>query len=414
MRVWKYLISAGLCALILWFPLSASSLALRGLEKGAKIPDLELTGVSGEGGRLSSFAGEKGVVVIYWATWSSRSPGLLTFVEKELKRYEAQGLKFLAVNADHQEMKSGEIAAVREKAAELALSFPVVLDAGLKGYNGIGIISLPTTLILGRDLTLADAYPGFPSVARDDLPERLDAFLGIVREKPVEKTRYLLDHKPKNHALQYYNLGKMMFEMARSPSGELRSVPGSSIERLDEAIRRDPDFFRPYLLKAIIYDLAKEGGKREEMLQELRKRDFQEVYELRVLGFGYLYLGMDALASDYFRILSSQIPEDPWVLFGQAVVMARGGDAAGPKSALASLGKNPDAAGELGFDPIALFAPTGELRPGTHRELRDAFGILLGIGKKKAGAIRSDAPVQAEAATAPASGEGGGSAAGAR
>jgi len=385
---------------MLAFPLSASSFALRGLEEGGQVSDIAMAGISGEGGKLSSFMGEKGLVVIYWATWSSRSPGLLVFAEKELKRYEPLGLKFLAVNADHQEMKSEEIAAVKAKAEELSLSFPVVLDAGLRGYDEIGIIGTPTTLILSPDLTLADAYPGFPSVARDDLPDRLDAFLGIVKEKKPEKTRYLLEHKPKNYALQYYNMGKMLFSLSRSPSGELHGVPGSAIDRLDEAIKRDPDFFRPYLLKAIIYDLAKEGGKRDAVLQELKGRDFQEVYEWRILGFGYLYMGMDALAADYFQLLASQAPEDPGVLFGQAVVSARQGDGASARRALSALSKNPEAARELGFEYAALFTPEGAIVPGADAELASSLGILLGIDKKKEGTLREDAPVQANSLSA--------------
>jgi hypothetical protein len=161
-------------------------------------------------------------------------------------------------------MRREEIEAVKGKATEMALSFPVMLDAGLEGYNKIGIITVPTTLILDRDLKIVDLYPGFPSIARDDIPDRIDAFLGIEKKKRPEKSQYLLDHKPKNHALQYYNLGKMMFTFARSPSGDLKGAPESAIERLDEAIRRDPDFFRPYLLKTIIFDMAdlRHGGRR--------------------------------------------------------------------------------------------------------------------------------------------------------
>ncbi|HEY5765898.1 MAG TPA: TlpA disulfide reductase family protein, partial [Candidatus Deferrimicrobiaceae bacterium] len=155
--------------------LCTDAVALRGLGKGDRLPDMTFVGITGDGGTLSSFSGEKGLVVIYWATWSSRSPEILGFAEKELKRYEALGLKFLAVNADHQEMTVAEIAKVRESADTMRLSFPVVLDAGLKGYNDIGIITVPTTLILRPDLTLAEAYPGFPSVARHEIPDRLDA-----------------------------------------------------------------------------------------------------------------------------------------------------------------------------------------------------------------------------------------------
>jgi peroxiredoxin len=275
--------------LLLWmwvftFPLSAASFALRGLEKGTQVRDIELVGINTEDGKLSSFSGAKGLIVIYWATWSSRSPQILAFAEKELRRYEEHGVKLLAINADRQEMRREEIEAVKGKASEIGLSFPVVLDPGLKGYDELGIISTPTTLILDGDLKIVDVYPGFPSIARDDIPDRIDAFLGIAGEKRAEKSQYLLDHKPKNHALQYYNLGKTMFSFARSPSGGLKSVPENAIERLDEAIRRDPDFFRPYLLKTIIFDMAGDEGRRDAVLTELAQKDFQEVYERRVLG----------------------------------------------------------------------------------------------------------------------------------
>ena len=399
-----------LTLILLWmwvfaFPLSAASFALRGLEKGAKMPDIELSGITADGGNLSSFAGEKGLVVIYWATWSSRSPAILAFAEKELRRYEELGMKFLAVNADHQQMSDQDMALVRSKAAEMGLSFPVVLDPGLKGYNEIGIISTPTTLILDKDLTIVDAYPGFPSVARDDIQDRLDAFLGIAGTKRAEKSQYLLDHKPKNHALQYYNMGKTMLTFARSPSGGLRRVPENAIDRLDEAIRRDPDFFRPYLLKAIIFAMAKDGKRLDEALAELSRKDFQEVYERRVLGFGYLYLGMDNVAADYFRMLSSQIPEDPGVLFGQAVVSARAGDGSAARKNLDLLSKTPDASAALGFAHADLFEATGELKPGTEEDLRVSLERMLEITKKTQGAIRKDAPVQPEQIPEPAAQE---------
>lgn len=372
-----------LCGWILLFPLSASSFALRNMEKGAKVDDIEYVGITVENGNLSSFVGERGIIVIYWATWSSRSPAILTFAEKELRRYEKLGLKILAVNADHVDMKAEDVAAVKAKAAELALSFPVVLDAGLKGYNAIGIISTPTTLILARDLTVVDAYPGFPSVARDDIPERIDAFLGIPREKRAAKDQYLLDHKPKNYALQYYNMGKQMFLMERSPAGELRSVPDTAIERLDEAIKRDPDFFRPYLLKAIIFDLAGDGARRDEALKELAKREFEEPYERRILGLGYLYLGMDGPADDHLRILAGLSPDDPGGLFGQAVAAARRKDGPAAKKALDALRADANAAAGLGFDPAALIDDAGALKPGMEKELRRAIGVLLEIERPR-------------------------------
>jgi peroxiredoxin len=376
-----------------WWP--ASALALRGLETGAKAPDIDLMGISVEGGKLSSFVGPKGLVVVYWATWSSRSPAILQFAEKELRRYEKLGLNIIAVNADHQEMKAEDFAAVREKVKELGLTIPVLHDKGLVGYNAIGIISTPTTLVLDNALAARDAYPGFPSVARDDIPERIDAFLGIAREKRAENAQYLLDHKPKNYALQYYNLGKRIFLGAVSPSGELRGgVPQDAIDRLDEAIKRDPDYFRPYLLKAIIYHSAKAPPQRDAALETIRKRQFQEPYENRILALGFLQMGMDPEASDYLKVLFSLSPDDPAGLFGQAVLSGRRKDAAAAKKAVAALTASPKSKEVLGGDPYELFTAEGVVKPGAERSVRDTLDRLLDIEKKAQGMIRSDAPVQ--------------------
>lgn len=377
--------AAAVCLLMFFFPFSASSFALRGLDKGSQAPDIEFVGISGEGGKLSSFSGEKGLVVIYWATWSSRSSTILAFAEKEIRRYEKLGMKLLAVNADHQEMKAEDVAAVKKTVADLGIAFPVVLDAGLKGYNEFGVISLPTTIILDKGLKIVDAYPGFPSIAQDDIPDRIDAFLGIVKEKRAEKAQYLLDNKPKNYALQYYNLGKQLFLSERSSLGELKRIPETAIERLDESIRRDPDYFKPYMLKAIILTLANANGRKQAALEELRKKDFQEVYERRVLGFGYLYIGMDNVAGDYFQLLSSQASDDAGVLFGEAVAAARKKDGPAAKKALSALGKSAGAKEALGFDYAPLFAESGELAAGSEKLLRAALDHLLEIEKAPGG-----------------------------
>ena len=396
MRFLKRCLSAAVCLSAIASPLwSASAFALRGIEAGGRVPDFELSGVTGEGGKLSSYSGPRGLVVVYWATWSSRSPAVLRFADNELRRYGKLGLNVIAVNADHQEMKAEDFAAVRKMVKELGLALPVLHDKGLVGYNAIGVISTPTTLILDNTLVVKDVYPGFPSVAKDDIPERIDAFLGIVREKRPESARYLLDHRPKNHALQYYNFGKRLFLMARSPSGELRGgVPQNAIDRLDEAIRRDPDFFRPYLLKAIIYHAAGERALRDSALDNFRKREFDEPYEHRVLALGYLEMGMDDKASDQLRLLFALLPDDPAGLFGRALLSVRRKDATEARKSAEALFANPKSKEALGEDPARVFTSGGAVKPGAERAVRNTVERLLDIEKKGQGMIRPGAPVQ--------------------
>ena len=181
---WGRRFGKGVVALLFWAsvsaaPVSAASFPQGGLRNGDPVPDVAFVGITVDSGKLSSFSGEKGLIVIYWATWDKLSPAILAFAEKELRRYEEHGVKLLAVNADQQEKRDEDTALVRAKAVEMNLSFPVVLDAALKGYNDIGIGSLPTTLLLDGDRKIVDAYQGFSPVARDEIPKGIDAYLGI-------------------------------------------------------------------------------------------------------------------------------------------------------------------------------------------------------------------------------------------
>jgi hypothetical protein len=133
------------------------------------------------------------------------------------------------------------------------------------------------------------------------------------------------------------------------------------------------------------------------------------VYERRVLGFGYLYLGMDNVASEHFATLLAQVPDDPGVLFGQAVSSAKRGDGASARKALDALRKNPRAAEDLGFDFAPLFTDSGDLAPGSEGDLRLILERLLEIKKKSQGTIRKDAPVQPDQSPLPSSREAPGS-----
>jgi hypothetical protein len=118
---------------------------------------------------------------------------------------------------------------------------------------------------------------------------------------------------------------------------------------------------------------------------------------------------MDNVASEHFATLLAQVPDDPGVLFGQAVSSAKRGDGASARKALDALRKNPRAAEDLGFDFAPLFTDSGDLAPGSEGDLRLILERLLEIKKKSQGTIRKDAPVQPDQSPLPSSREAPGS-----
>lgn len=169
----------GVFALLFAAYARAGSFPLRELKKGDAIQDIAFVGLTADSGALSSFAGEKGLIVIYWSTSSALSSEMLRFAEKELLRYAGHGMNLLAVDADAREMRIEDLSAVRAQAATMGLSFPVVLDAARKGFDGAGIEDVPTVVVLDKDLRIVDAFAGTSPAVRSAIVESVDAFLGF-------------------------------------------------------------------------------------------------------------------------------------------------------------------------------------------------------------------------------------------
>ncbi len=238
---------------------SSRSFALRTLASGDTIKNYEVPILGGTTQTIEGLCGEKGLLLVFWTTWSERSLHLITYADQELaKEYGEKGVNIVGINVESQSITSEEMKTITETVEKLNVSIPLGIDRDLVMYGEIGVISTPTTVLVSKELKIEGAYPGFPTAAREELKGMLNAFLGIEEKKPTEEARYLMAKKPKNNALLYYNLGKNLYKRYVSMKDELTRVPKNAIDKLDDSLERDPDFYSPYLLKAIIYHKAKE------------------------------------------------------------------------------------------------------------------------------------------------------------
>ena len=98
-----------------WWP--ASAFALRGDRAGGEGPRHRLSGINVEGGKALLVRRPEGSRRRLLGDLETRSPRSCSS-RKGARRYESSGLNVIAVNADHQEMKAEDFAAVREKVKE--------------------------------------------------------------------------------------------------------------------------------------------------------------------------------------------------------------------------------------------------------------------------------------------------------
>jgi peroxiredoxin len=162
----------------------ASSSALENIAVGMAPPPFRLSTPAGAPVSLDYFQGGAGVIV-FWATWSPRSAEILADFEGLHARWAAAGLKIVAVNADKESFSAAECAAVAHAAGHMALSFPVVLDEGLRTYAAYGVMALPSTVVIGADGRIAYTLAGYPLSYREELEQQLLVASGNAQPAPA-------------------------------------------------------------------------------------------------------------------------------------------------------------------------------------------------------------------------------------
>ena len=97
--------------------------------------------------RALSLADLRGQVVVlnFWATWCLDCRPEMPMLERLHRRFGPEGVAVVGINARE------EREVVRRYAAELGLSFPLVLDTNGAINTTFGVIGLPTTFVVGRD-----------------------------------------------------------------------------------------------------------------------------------------------------------------------------------------------------------------------------------------------------------------------
>jgi len=87
----------------------------------------------------------KVIVVNFWASWCLECRPEMPALERLHREFASRGLAVIGINARE------ERETVRRYAAELGLSFPLVLDPIGMINTTYGVVGLPTTFVVGRN-----------------------------------------------------------------------------------------------------------------------------------------------------------------------------------------------------------------------------------------------------------------------
>ncbi len=130
------------------------------VEIGQEAPDFELPSNSGDKVKLSSFRGDKGVVLVFYPfTFTGVCQGELCGLRDDLSRYESAGVQVLALSCDSRHAQA-------KWAEEQGYGFPVLSDFWPHGEvaRAYGVFNEALgcaergTFVIGPDGVVVDAF----------------------------------------------------------------------------------------------------------------------------------------------------------------------------------------------------------------------------------------------------------------
>lgn len=125
-----------------------------GIEKGNKIPDVEIVNLMGGKQNLSQYKG-KVVLLNFWATWCPPCRQEMPSMEEIYKNKDMKNFEIIAISVDREKTDK-----VSDFIIENKYSFPVFHDVTGKIAQRFLINSIPQTYIINEDGIIVDKITG--------------------------------------------------------------------------------------------------------------------------------------------------------------------------------------------------------------------------------------------------------------
>ncbi|MDF1555854.1 MAG: redoxin domain-containing protein [Deferrisomatales bacterium] len=340
--------SAFFALLVAVFVFALPAWALKNLGPGDRISDVSVVTPEGRTVALSQRLPATGGLVVFWASWNPRSQETLSYLAELHSRYSPHGLVVLPVNVEHEGTTLEDRQTYASTYGTWGLPWPTYFDPALDAFDAVGVISLPTSLYLTRDLIIVGGYPGFPGEARDALPLLIEKGLGIWKPAVEVRKPTEIRHEPSNGAGAVFQMGRLMVGR-----GQRRKATAY----FTKAANLDPGY--PEAFTALLY-LAHLAGDEQRVaagLGQLKEKGAGDVRFLEAYGLSLLVTGQQEAARTVLAPLVDAEEPHPKGLLSLSLVHALEGDVSSAEKILQRLQAWPVGGIPMAIDVSAYVDP---------------------------------------------------------
>jgi Tfp pilus assembly protein PilF/peroxiredoxin len=277
------------------FFMTPAAATLQQLQAGMEAPDFSLRLLSGESRNFTALRGERLTIILFWSTWDNKSHKALARVQKLYQQYGSQGLSVIAVNADGQKISDAARAEIGATVARLGLTFPVLIDDGLTYFHDMGVIALPSTVIVNRDRTIMYELSGYPLLGAEEMVDFVAASIEGRKTVVVEKKGY----QPNRNALRLFNMGRTTLKSGR--------MADSAEMWFKKAIEADPKFVLPHVSLGRMY---LERGDRVQAEAQFKEALAKEPTHVIALCESAMLLFNDGKMAEGHKLLAIALKSD--------------------------------------------------------------------------------------------------------
>lgn len=223
---------------------------------GESLKDFTLEARDGTRFHLAEGRGSKATLVVFWATWSSRSSEALSGFQKLYDQYRDSGLQVVAVNVEHQDANSADRLRLEEFLRGSGATFPAVFDEGLAVFNDYGVIAVPSTVLADGEGKIVELLEGYARTTRDEFGDRVREVLGVLSPRPEAAAP--TGYAPAGKAARYVQMGEVLMQ---------RGMPGRAEGAFRQAVEQDPRYAAAYRGLAASLKAQGQDSKSEEALR---------------------------------------------------------------------------------------------------------------------------------------------------